>query len=115
MEQDEDNTSAEDLIAGMKAMLDTAVIAFQREWGQEIKARREMVAMGMPPGFDALSQALPLMGISLSPEEIAQIEEGTFTSIDVRLLLAVCMVLEVGVEKAMITALSQGAAQHQDG
>ena len=49
-----------------------------------------------------------------SPEEIVQIEEGAFTNIDVRLLLVVAILLEVGVDRAMLTALSQGASQHDD-
>ena len=104
----------EDLSAQMKRMLDTAVLVFQREWGQEIIAQRKAVAAMAPPGFDALAQTLPLMGISLSPEELAQIEEGTFTNIDVRLLIAVWMALEVGVDNTMLAAIEQSALQHHD-
>lgn len=103
----------EGLAVDLQAMLDTAVVMFQQEWGQKIREQRQTVAdMGMAE-VDILAQTLPLLGISLSPEELAQLEEGTFTNIDVRLLLAIQMVLEVGVDHAMHTALMQGVQPHK--
>ena len=103
----------EGLAVDLQAMLDTAVVMFQQEWGQKIREQRQAVGNIGRHDIDILAQTLLIMGISLSPEELAQIEEGTFTNIDVRLLLAIQAVLEVGVDNAMFTALKQGAQQHE--
>lgn len=87
---------------------------------EAMRAELEAAGMTLPPelfeappeamgtevmSLDAVSQLLRTVGFSLSPDELADVEAGTYPNIDVRLMLALTYLLEFSVDAVLIACL----------